>query len=346
MAPRCLAVPERKPFWDFTSEELAMKRCPTCQKTFDDNLRFCQTDGTPLVADETPADPYKTMVASKEDIASALRSTSEPSKPAEPASPSAPPADEEPLQIPAEPMISSSPASELKTRLATPPGEDSQVIDLPPLAEAPPSEPPSPFGGASNEAPQSSAGNFPTTPPIPSPFSGAKPPTFEPAPEPVPAEPEEMFSEPESPRSTDYAEPESTPASPFSMNQPPAGESAVAQTEWTPPTPASSFQNQPGGKNMQSPPPAAAGQNKTLAIVSLVCGILGITLCCGTFLPSIIGLILGFMARGKANSDPVHFGGAGLALGGLITGALGLIGGVIVWVVYLFWAAAIMASMR
>ena len=52
------------------------------------------------------------------------------------------------------------------------------------------------------------------------------------------------------------------------------------------------------------------------------------------------------MARGKANSDPVHYGGAGLALGGLITGALGLIGGVIVWVVYIFWAAAIMASMR
>ena len=39
-----------------------MKQCPTCDKTFDDAMRFCQSDGTPLVADE-PLDPYKTMVA-------------------------------------------------------------------------------------------------------------------------------------------------------------------------------------------------------------------------------------------------------------------------------------------
>jgi len=296
-----------------------MKRCPTCQKTFDDNMRFCQTDGTPLVADETPADPYKTMVASKEDIASALRATSEPPTPAEPAAPEPPRVEEEPLQIPSEPMVSSSPASELKTRLATPPGEDPQVIEIPPLAEAQPSEPPSPFGASSGDARQSSMGNFPTTPPIPSPFSGNKPPSFEPpaANEPINVEPEPAYAEPEplpEQREPDfssppqYAEPEAPPASPFSMNEPPAGESAVAQTEWTPPSPASTFQDQPGGTNMQSPPPAAAGQNKTLAIISLVCGILGITLCCGTFLPSLVGLILGFMARGKANSDPVHYG--------------------------------------
>ncbi|HEY2867088.1 MAG TPA: DUF4190 domain-containing protein [Pyrinomonadaceae bacterium] len=313
-----------------------MKRCPTCQKTFDDNLRFCQTDGTPLVADETPADPYKTMVASKEDIASALRAQSEPPKPAEPISSSSPPADEEPLQIPSEPMINSSPASELKTRLATPPGEDSQVIDLPPLAEAPPSEPPSPFGGASNEAPQSSVGNFPTTPPIPSPFSGANPPaSFEPPPaaEPIDVEPEPVYTKPEPPaRAADFAEPKSAPASPFSSPQPPAGKSAIAQAEWTPPSPVSSFQDQPGGKNMQSPPPAAAGQNKTLAIISLVSSILGSTFCCAFFIFSIAGIILGFMARGKANSDPSHYGGGGLALAGMLIGVLGLVLGLGVWI--------------
>ena len=26
-----------------------MKQCPVCEKTFDDSLRFCQVDGTPLV---------------------------------------------------------------------------------------------------------------------------------------------------------------------------------------------------------------------------------------------------------------------------------------------------------
>ena len=47
-----------------------MKKCPTCEKTFDDNLKFCQTDGTPLVAveEEKPEDPYKTTVANASDL--------------------------------------------------------------------------------------------------------------------------------------------------------------------------------------------------------------------------------------------------------------------------------------
>jgi Domain of unknown function (DUF4190) len=121
----------------------------------------------------------------------------------------------------------------------------------------------------------------------------------------------------------------------------------MSQSEWTPPpSPGSSFQNQPGGKSMQSPPPAAAGQNKTLSIISLVCGILGLTVCCGSFIVSLVALILGFMARSKANSDPMHYGGSGLATVGLITGALGLVGSVIVWIVYVFYFATIMSQMR
>jgi hypothetical protein len=46
-----------------------MKKCPVCEKTFDDSMRFCQTDGTPLdeLVEETPEDPFKTMVARPED---------------------------------------------------------------------------------------------------------------------------------------------------------------------------------------------------------------------------------------------------------------------------------------
>ena len=122
-----------------------MKRCPTCQKTFDDAMRFCQTDGTPLVADEAPADPYKTMVASAEDIKSALRSTSEPaSTPPPPAEASRATPEEEPLQIPSEPIPSSTPASELKTRIAQSAGRDeAEVIEIPPLAEPSPADVPS-----------------------------------------------------------------------------------------------------------------------------------------------------------------------------------------------------------
>jgi hypothetical protein len=42
-----------------------MKQCPTCQKEFPDSMRFCQSDGTPLVekAEKAPPpDPYKTVV--------------------------------------------------------------------------------------------------------------------------------------------------------------------------------------------------------------------------------------------------------------------------------------------
>lgn len=48
-----------------------MKKCPTCQKTFDDNLKFCQSDGTPLVAvaEDTPEEnPFKTTVAKQGDL--------------------------------------------------------------------------------------------------------------------------------------------------------------------------------------------------------------------------------------------------------------------------------------
>ena len=51
-----------------------MKKCPTCEKTFDDALKFCQTDGTPLVeiTENTIDDPYKTIVAGKDEISSSI----------------------------------------------------------------------------------------------------------------------------------------------------------------------------------------------------------------------------------------------------------------------------------
>jgi len=91
--------------------------------------------------------------------------------------------------------------------------------------------------------------------------------------------------------------------------------------------------------------PAGGGQNQTLAIVSLVAGILGLTLCCGLLIPSVVALITGFMARGKANSDPANYGGAGLALGGMITGAIGVVGSLIVLVYVLLNFAFVMAMM-
>lgn len=52
-----------------------MKKCPSCQKTYDDeNLKFCQTDGTPLVAVavEIEVDPYQTIVGNQSDISNVI----------------------------------------------------------------------------------------------------------------------------------------------------------------------------------------------------------------------------------------------------------------------------------
>ena len=89
-------------------------------------------------------------------------------------------------------------------------------------------------------------------------------------------------------------------------------------------------------QNPQYQNSAPAGQNQTLAIVSLVLGILGL-LCCGLFVPSLAALVTGFMARGKANSNPSMYGGSTLAMIGIITGALGVLGGLGYWIFILFF---------
>jgi hypothetical protein len=226
---------------------------------------------------------------------------------------------------------------------------ENQVIEVPPATESTPSEipiigepsmappaeilsepPPSPFSEPPVEEP--GPANFPTSPPIPSPFS-AKPADPQPSStaEPIAATP--SFAEPKAPNAF----------------EPPAEPGPIAQAEInTPSTSESNMQNpQNFGQQPYSPPPASGGgQNSTLAIISLICGILGMTVCCGSFVVSLVAVILGFMARGKASSDPSNYGGAGLALGGIITGAIGLLGSLIVIVLYFFgFAASLMQNM-
>ncbi|HXH69318.1 MAG TPA: hypothetical protein VNI60_03120, partial [Pyrinomonadaceae bacterium] len=44
-----------------------MKRCPTCKRTFDDSMKFCQTDGTPLV-DATEMEEGGNLPESRNDV--------------------------------------------------------------------------------------------------------------------------------------------------------------------------------------------------------------------------------------------------------------------------------------
>jgi hypothetical protein len=122
-----------------------MKKCPVCDKTFEDSMRFCQTDGTPLVdtIEETPEDPFKTMVARPEDdFASAI-----PPPNADPfktmvAGSQASAESEDLLQLPEE-------FDPMKTAVVSPEELREQLgASQPPQEDAAGGAPPSPFGNA------------------------------------------------------------------------------------------------------------------------------------------------------------------------------------------------------
>ena len=316
-----------------------MKRCPSCDKTYDDTLRFCQTDGTALVEAADPADPYKTVVARQDDFAALI--------PEEEAAPISEPSDVLDLPAEADPNKTQFVSEEELRRemeaeepvMEIPPAE--AVADEPQMPEPPPfiepaasAPPPSPFdaaGGESAEAAGDDSAFMQTSPPIPSPFGAPSAEkemrSFESQPPETPQIETPQFTEHQPPSEAAFAEPE-----------PPTfvgGASADVQAQaesgppaaWTPPAaPDAEWGNAEIGQNTPfSPPPAGVrGQNKTLATISLVLGILAILPCCG-FLSGIPGAVIGFIARSRANSDPANYGGGGLALAGIILGILGTI---------------------
>ncbi len=382
-----------------------MKRCPTCDRTFDDAMRFCQTDGTALVED-APVDPYKTMVASADEIAAAL-------KPPANVTPAADADDEKDvLQLPSEidankTMFVSE--EELRREMNAEPADP--VIEIPPVKEsappprspepaAEPSEPEEPPTIMSPVVPEPKAPAAPTTPPppstpdvpsnpsnprptdlshdpfmyttppIPSPF-GEQPGPFVPPPsgklkpppaasgslsDPKPAAASNIPSDPkpaavpETPKPAQAPPPSpfNTPPSPFEQGGTGAAE-PLSPFETSHPGP---IVNQRGSRPSAPPSPAvpaamptgdsaaATGQNKTMAIISLVLGIAGVVLCGG--LTSPFAIITGIMARSKVKKDPAAYGGAGLALGGILLGLLGLLVllSLVAYVVFVFGLVA------
>lgn len=302
-----------------------MKKCPICEKTFEDSMRFCQSDGTPLVDDAPPLDPYKTMVARPEDLAAAVPPASFEAIP-EPQLED----DEEVLQLPVESdplktMYASE--EEIRGEMAAKDAADEPVMEIPPLVApepprfsepsiSPPSfgemaPPPSPFAKA--------------TPPIPSPFSDPKPATYEPP----------------APNYGAYKEPEPIVDEPsFNPFNQPTGQigQPLAQAEWTPPAaPEASWQNQEIGQNTPFQPPAAGtgGVNQTLPIISLVLGI--VSLCCYISpVTGIAALITGYLGMKNIKNDPANYGGKGLAIAGMITGGVFLLLGLLYWVYIIF----------
>jgi len=358
-----------------------MKRCPTCDKTFEDSMRFCQTDGTPLVEDAPAFDPYATVVAPRieEPVAADPPAMSAEPAASEPvgiddfaveltaAEPSAPAIaePEEVLDLPQSDPLKTMYVSEDEMRAAlggvSEPEEpimevpEAAVPEPPQFAEpeiAPPSfgsvaPPPSPF--ASADEPAAPAAKFQASvPPIPSPFDAGAPAAVEPE----AAEPETVIQT--EPPVFQVPEPVFTPTPEpvaYKDPEPPAPsfanpfEQASTPAEWTPPpAPDASWQNQPIGQNTPFQPPVAGGsKNQTLPIVSLILGI--VSLCC--YISPLTGLgalITGFMGMKNANNDPDNYGGKGLAIAGMIVGGIFMLIGVAYYVIIILMYAGIIAG--
>lgn len=96
----------------------------------------------------------------------------------------------------------------------------------------------------------------------------------------------------------------------------------------------------------QSNPGAAPYTGTTptdgLAITSLVCGILGITMC--GIVTGIVAVICGHMSLKKINTSPTPFAGKGMAIAGLVMGYLSILISALVILIYIGIFAAAAAS--
>lgn len=278
-----------------------MKKCPTCGSEFDDSMKFCQVDGKELVADEPAFDPYATVVGHKLHLA---------------------PEAEKPIEHVLAAEIVEEP--EHQTVGSTPIAEPDELLELPGLdplktmyvSEAELKEV---FDAEQESTETPTVESFKNDPPTAS-FGGAIPP---PSP----------FSTPESP-----FDPPQTASSPFAdaetvvadRNSPFRDSEPAPVAEWNQPVVSNSL-----------PAYGAEAQSKGLAIGSLVCGVLSCTICCSMgILLGPAALVMGFMAKKKAEESPSEFGGRGLALGGMISGAVGVLFGLGIILYYIIVGVA------
>lgn len=261
-----------------------MKRCPVCDRTFDDSMKFCQIDGTPLVViDESdqPFDSFKTMVGSPVSVE--------------------------------ENASESSDDSSARTQILTPEEMDREMnVNNVKDETIKDDSLPSPLDSTTHswmDSPDKIADEYP---PSSSPFDESRSSGYSSPSTPF-QEPEPMFGKQDSFNQSAYGSQDQ------SYNQP------FQQTEWTPPpAPVSEWQNQNLGVNTAFQTPVGLqGDNKTLAIVSLVCGILSVT-CCGA-VTGIAALITGFMAKNNIDANPQQYGGRGMATAGMILGGISIV---------------------
>jgi hypothetical protein len=94
-----------------------------------------------------------------------------------------------------------------------------------------------------------------------------------------------------------------------------------------PPPPSAAPVAQPSSGWIPAPPPSATGPygpavTNGLAEASLVLGILGLTL--APLVASIVGLVLGYVAKGQIDRSSGQQTGRGLAVAGIVLGWIGI----------------------
>ena len=115
------------------------------------------------------------------------------------------------------------------------------------------------------------------------------------------------------PRTTTASEQETQWLPPREPYMPPAW---VAPDERPPMSPLSPAWQPP-------PPPRTRQQSQTLAIASMITGILGLLLGCMLgVIPGIAGFVLGWMALAQIKKSPHTTGGKPMAIIGLVTGSI------------------------
>ncbi len=107
----------------------------------------------------------------------------------------------------------------------------------------------------------------------------------------------------------------------------------AAPNDWRNQEPVAPWQNQASLQNPAYAPMmmTTGKQDQTLPTVSLVLGILSFVLICcwGGFPLGIVAVITGYLGMNNANSDPVKYGGRGMAIAGLILGIVSILSSIV-----------------
>lgn len=84
---------------------------------------------------------------------------------------------------------------------------------------------------------------------------------------------------------------------------------------------------QPALQNQPFYPSPVQAQNQTMPIAALVLGLCALLFsCCYGGVPlGAAAIVLGFLGLRNVNEKPLQFGGRGLAIGGIVTGVIGLL---------------------